>query len=126
MGFLLNIIEVHGAALSLVFIGRAFVDEVLVRAANHAEIVLLMTFSHFWKELTVGAEDFGKVGFLGLGRWADDEEAEGVVALELNLDSVVCDLEEWEEVAVALPLEGFELEVPLVDVYNQSSSLHSQ
>ena len=44
---------------------------------------------------------------MGLGTGADDDEAEGVVALELNLDGVVCDLEEWEEVAAALPLEGF-------------------
>ena len=64
--------------------------------------------------------------FLGLGAGMDEDEAEGVVALELNLDSVVCDLEEWEEVAAALPLEGFELEGLLVDVYNQSSSLCSQ
>ena len=64
--------------------------------------------------------------FLGLGAGADDDEAEGVVALELNLDGVVCDLEEWEEVAAALPLEGFELEDPLVDVYDRSSSLCSQ
>ena len=64
--------------------------------------------------------------FLGLGAGADNDEVEGVVALELNLDGVVCNLEEWEEVVAALPLEGFELEGPLVDIYNQSSSLHSQ
>ena len=63
---------------------------------------------------------------MGLGAGADDDEAEGVVALELNLDGVVCDLEEWEEVAATLLLEGFELEDPLVDVYDWSLSLHSQ
>ena len=28
-----------------------------------------MMFALFWKEFTVGAKDFGKVGFLGFGRW---------------------------------------------------------
>ena len=64
--------------------------------------------------------------FFGLGAGADNDKAEGVVALELNLDSVVCDLEEWEEVAAVLLLKGFELEGPLVDVYDWSLSLHSQ
>ena len=51
---------------------------------------------------------------------------EGVVALELNLDSVVCNLEKWEEVVAALPLKDFELEGLLVDVYDWSLSLCSQ
>ena len=65
----MNIIKVCGAPLSLVFVGGAFVNEALVGAANHAEIVFLMMFSLFWKELTIRAKDFGKVGFLWLGCW---------------------------------------------------------
>ena len=78
------------------------------------------------RSLLSGLRILARSVLLGLGTGVDDEEAEGVVALELNLDSVVCNLEEWEGVAVALPLEGFELEVLLVDVYDWSSSLCSQ
>ena len=78
------------------------------------------------RSLPLGPRILVRLVFLDLGAGADDDKVEGVVALELNLDGVVCDLEEWEEVAAALPLEGFELEGLLVDVYDRSSSLHSQ
>lgn len=78
------------------------------------------------RSLPSGPRILARSVFLGLCAGADDDEAEGVEALEVDLEDVVCDLEEWEEVATALPLEGFELEGPLVDIYDRSSSLRSQ
>lgn len=65
-GLLVEFFEVRGAGLRFVFVGGAFVGEVILRAADHAEVVLAATFLLFWEELPVGPEDFGKVGFFGL------------------------------------------------------------
>ena len=69
--------------------------------------------------------------FLNLGAGADDEEAEGVEALEDDLERLLLGLEGWEVEAAALPpygfeLEAFALEFPLEGAVARSSSLRSQ
>jgi len=59
---------VHNRYLRLRHPGQAVICEMLVRAANHAETVVLTMFLLYWEEIAVRSEDLGGVRFPGGSR----------------------------------------------------------
>jgi len=60
-----NWLLIHDCCLHLQLPGWAVICEMLVRAANHAETVVLAALLLCWEELAVRSEDLGKVRIPG-------------------------------------------------------------
>jgi len=63
-----NQLFVHNRYSRLRLPGQAVICEMLVRAINHAETVVLTAFLLFWEELAVRSKDLGEVKFPGGSR----------------------------------------------------------